>query len=41
MSYWHEIFPTDRILDVEYEDLVDQPEENIRRILDHCNLSWD
>lgn len=40
MTHWHEVFPG-QILDVEYETLVDQPTEQIRRLLAFCNLPWE
>jgi hypothetical protein len=40
MTHWHEVFPG-QILDVEYETLVDQPTEQIRRLLGFCNLPWE
>jgi tetratricopeptide (TPR) repeat protein len=39
MDHWHTELP-DRILDVPYEDLVQNPETQIRRILDYCALDW-
>ena len=41
MEHWHDILPEGRILDVEYEDLVNRPEPNIRRVLEYCGLPWD
>ncbi|RLA13578.1 MAG: hypothetical protein DRQ59_05025 [Gammaproteobacteria bacterium] len=40
MTHWHEIF-SDNILDVEYEQLLDDPETESRRMLKHCGLEWD
>jgi len=39
MQYWHKILPT-TILDVRYENLVTNPEQEIKRILDFCELEW-
>jgi hypothetical protein len=39
MSYWHSVLPG-RILDVQYEEMVSDPETQIRRLLEHCELSW-
>ena len=39
MAHWHEILPG-LILDVRYEDIVNNVEKEVRRILDHCNLPW-
>ncbi len=40
MSHWHRVFPN-RILEVQYEDLVADQELNTRRLLDFCTLPWD
>jgi len=40
MSHWHDVLPG-RILDLDYESLVENPEREIRRLLDYCSLSWD
>lgn len=39
MQHWHEVMP-DGILDVRYEDLVSDPEPQVRRILEWCGLDW-
>jgi tetratricopeptide (TPR) repeat protein len=41
MKHWHRLLPPGRILDVRYEDVVADPECQIRRILAHCGLDWD
>lgn len=40
MRHWERTMPG-RILQVDYEDLVDNQEAVTRRLLDHCRLSWD
>jgi tetratricopeptide (TPR) repeat protein len=40
MSHWQRVLPG-RVIDVVYEDLVRDPEKQIRRLLDSCGLSWD
>jgi tetratricopeptide (TPR) repeat protein len=40
MAHWQEIFPAN-ILDLEYEALLDDPETQSRRLLEHCGLEWD
>jgi tetratricopeptide (TPR) repeat protein len=40
MAFWHERFPG-RILDVVYEDGIEDPEGNARRMLDYLSLDWD
>lgn len=40
MAFWRRVLP-DRFIDVEYADIVDQPEGTVRRVLAHCALEWD
>ncbi len=40
MRHWHAVLPV-RILDVDYEALVADPEPQTRRLLAHCGLDWD
>lgn len=40
MDHWDEVLPG-RILRVQYEDVVDDLEGQVRRILDHCELPWE
>lgn len=41
MEHWRRIMPPSIMLDVRYEDVVDDLEGQARRILDHCGLPWD
>ena len=41
MEHWQRILPQDRILDVQYEDVITDLEGQARRILAHCSLPWD
>ncbi len=41
MAHWKSVLPPGRILDVCYEDLVEDVEGNARRIVAHCGLDWD
>jgi hypothetical protein len=41
MTHWRRVLPADILLDVQYEDLVDDLEGNVRRMLTHCALDWD
>jgi hypothetical protein len=41
MAHWHSVLPPGRILDVHYEDLVDDLEGVARRIVAQCGLPWD
>jgi tetratricopeptide (TPR) repeat protein len=41
MAHWHRVLPSGRILDVCYEDVVSDLEDQARRIIAHCGLEWD
>ena len=40
MAHWHQGMPG-VILDVEYEKLVTDPEQQARRLISHCGLDWE
>jgi hypothetical protein len=40
MDHWHKVMP-DRILDVHYDALVDDPEGVMRGVLEFCGLPWN
>lgn len=40
MKHWHEVFPN-KILDVQYESVVDDLDSNVRRVLDFCGLEFE
>jgi hypothetical protein len=40
MQHWREVLPG-KILDIDYESLVDKQEETSRFLLDFCGLSWE
>jgi tetratricopeptide (TPR) repeat protein len=40
MAHWRRLLPPQRILDVHYEELVDDLECVARRIVSHCGLPW-
>jgi tetratricopeptide (TPR) repeat protein len=40
MSFWRQQMPG-RILEIDYETVVDQQEESTHRLLDFCGLDWD
>ena len=40
MSHWQEVAP-DRVLRVQYEDVVNDLEDQVRRILDYCKLPFE
>jgi tetratricopeptide (TPR) repeat protein len=41
MAHWHRVLPEGVMIEVKYEDLVDDLESNVRRMLAHCGLAWD
>jgi hypothetical protein len=41
MAHWNRALPPGRILDVRYEDVVNDLEGQARRIIAHCGLEWD
>ncbi len=41
MAHWRRVLPEGVMLEVQYEDLVDDLEGNVRRMLAHCGLDWD
>jgi len=40
MEYWRNTLP-DFIYDLSYEELVDDQEGQVRKLLEYCNLAWD
>ena len=40
MDHWRRILP-DRIIDIDYEELVADPEGQIRRLLEFLELPWE
>jgi tetratricopeptide (TPR) repeat protein len=41
MDHWRAVIPADRLLDVDYEDVVAEPEKTARRVIAFAGLSWD
>lgn len=41
MEHWRKVLPTDRFFEVDYEELIANPEPMIRRIIEFCGLNWD
>ena len=41
MAHWRAVLPPGLMLEVEYEDVVDDVEAQARRMLAHCGLDWD
>ena len=40
-AHWRAVLPADRFLELDYEQLVDDPEPAIRRLVAACGLPWD
>lgn len=41
MAYWQKTLPSGRMIDVDYENLIENQEVEARRILAHIGLAWD
>jgi tetratricopeptide (TPR) repeat protein len=41
MAHWRAVLPAGAMLDVVYENVVDNLEEQARRLIDFCGLAWD
>ena len=41
MAHWRSVLPAGAMLEVQYEDVVDDLEVQARRLLDYCGLPWD
>ena len=41
MAHWRSVLPSDVMLDLDYEQLIADPEAQARRIIAHCGLRWD
>jgi tetratricopeptide (TPR) repeat protein len=41
MIHWRSVLPPPAMLDVSYEDVVDDIEGQARRLIDYCGLPWD
>jgi tetratricopeptide (TPR) repeat protein len=40
-DHWRRVLPSDRFIEVDYEELTGAPEPAIRRIIAACGLAWD
>jgi hypothetical protein len=40
MAHWRAVLRIP-LLEVRYEDLIERPEENVRRLIEFCELPWD
>jgi tetratricopeptide (TPR) repeat protein len=41
MQHWRDVLPNGTILEVAYEDVIDDLEGQARRLVAHCGLEWD
>jgi hypothetical protein len=41
MQHWQSVLPKGAFLTIDYEDLVAEPEQNIRKMLAFCDLEWE
>lgn len=41
MTHWRDVLPQDRLLEVDYEKVVGDLENEARRLIDFCGLEWD
>ncbi len=41
MNHWRMLLPPDIMLDIQYEEVVDDLDRQARRIIAHCGLPWD
>jgi Flp pilus assembly protein TadD len=40
MAHWRQVLPAGSILDLNYENLVQNQEQESRRLIDYCGLTW-
>jgi tetratricopeptide (TPR) repeat protein len=41
MEHWKSVLPPGRIVDMNYEQLIEDPENQSRKLIDACGLPWD
>jgi tetratricopeptide (TPR) repeat protein len=41
MAHWREVLPADRLIEVDYEALVADPEPQVRQLISACGLDWN
>jgi tetratricopeptide (TPR) repeat protein len=41
MEHWRKVLPAGTMMDLAYEDLILEPETQIRGVLAHCGLDWE
>lgn len=41
MEHWREVLAPNSFIEVQYEELVNEPEAQARRLIEYCELEWD
>ncbi|HEX4144617.1 MAG TPA: tetratricopeptide repeat protein [Pirellulales bacterium] len=41
MTHWRSVLPAGAMLEVSYEDVIDNQEHQARRLIEYCGLPWD
>jgi tetratricopeptide (TPR) repeat protein len=41
MDHWRAVLPAGAFYEIQYEDLVEDPASEVRKLLDYCRLEWD
>ena len=41
MAHWRQVLPADRFIEVDYEDLIANPEPETKRMIEFAGLEWD
>jgi len=41
MDHWNRVLPSYPILELQYEEMVAEPEASVRQLLEFCGLDWD
>lgn len=41
MDYWKEVLPENKIIHMHYEDIIDNPETQIRGLISACDMPWE
>jgi tetratricopeptide (TPR) repeat protein len=41
MTHWRKVLPTGMMLEIQYEEVIEKPEEMSRKLIAFCGLDWD
>lgn len=41
MAHWRDMLPTDRVIEIQYEALVNDPQAQFQKIVERCGISWE